>query len=232
LLLLPALLSVLFLVGRQFLVGVVLAALVVVVVVSRAEIRERNVAGGYALTRGYLQLVKGFALLAVYAVIVALFFIIRADHWTSDTRGRVAMWALIGLSFFLVREILRLGEEAGRWLRGGEMEVAAASALDVRRGEGWLVTHDVKKDRGGNVDHFVSGPSGAFAIETKTGRGSAADRNQAVWNAVWAKEKFGQRWVSAVLCVGSEPPSQPEKRGHVWVLGRADLVAFLRSGVR
>jgi hypothetical protein len=86
----------------------------------------------------------------------------------------------------------------------------------------------VKKDRGGNVDHFLSGPNGAFAIETKRGSARAADRNQAIWNAVWAKEKFGQRWVTAILCVGSDPPPEPVRQGHVWVTGPRDLVEFLR----
>ena len=38
--------------------------------------------------------------------------------------------------------------------------------------------HDVRKDRGGNVDHFVSGPTGSFAVETKSGANRAAGRNQ------------------------------------------------------
>jgi hypothetical protein len=78
-------------------------------------------------------------------------------------------------------------------------------------------------------DHFVSGPYGAYAIETKHGRNRAADRNQAIANAVWAKEKFGLRWVNAVLCVGTDPPSEPIKQGHAWVIGSRQLVEFLRQ---
>jgi hypothetical protein len=86
----------------------------------------------------------------------------------------------------------------------------------------------VRKDGGGNVDHFVSGPTGAFAIETKRGANRAAARNQAISNAVWAKDKFGSRWVTAILCVGTEPPPQPVRQSHAWVLGTADLIEFLR----
>jgi hypothetical protein len=94
------------------------------------------------------------------------------------------------------------------------------------------VTHDIKKDRGGNVDHFVSGPNGAFAIETKRGTARAADRNQAIWNAVWAKEKFGLRWVTAVLCVGTDPPTSPVQHGHAWIVGTDQLVDLLRRSQR
>jgi hypothetical protein len=132
----------------------------------------------------------------------------------------------------LIRDARRIGDDAINWLLGGDMEVAVARKLDVLRDEGWLITHDVKKDFAGNVDHFVSGPTGAFAIETKRGQGRASDRNQAVANAVWAKEKFGQRWVTAVLCVGTDPPPRPEKRGHVWIVGLPDLVPFLRQAIR
>ena len=153
----------------------------------------------------------------------------RTEHWTRDRHGTVAFWALVGLSIFLAREIYRVGEDAGRWLRGSDMEREVARVLDSLRTDGWLITHDIKKDRSGNIDHFVTGPSGAFAIETKSGRERAADRNQAIWNAVWAKEKFGQRWVTAILCVGTDPPRTPEQRGYAWVLGPKDLVEFLRD---
>jgi hypothetical protein len=110
------------------------------------------------------------------------------------------------------------------------MEREVAHKLDVLREQGSSVAHDLKKDFGGNVDHFVTGPTGAFAIETKSGKNRAAARNQAISNAVWAKEKFGHRWVTAVLCVGTEPPPQPHKHGHVWVTGTDDLAQLLRHG--
>jgi hypothetical protein len=222
------LLAGLFVLSGEFVAAVVLVALLVVVIASRAQIRERNVAGGYARSRGWLEYFKAVALFAIYCVIVFFFFVSRHEHWTRDTRGTVAIWSLGGLAFFLLRDIRRIGDGANNWLLGGEMEREVARVLEPLRQEGWLVTHDIKKDRGGNVDHFVSGPNGAFAIETKRGTARAADRNQAIWNAVWAKEKFGQRWVTAVLCVGTDPPQQPRQQGHVWILGPRDLLGFLR----
>jgi Nuclease-related domain len=230
LLCLPGSLSVVFLLGGQIAAGLVLAALVVVLVVSRAQIIERNVAGGYARTRALLLLSRWAALLAIYGVVLWLFFVMHDEHWTRDRHGRVAFWALVGLAFFLAREAYRVGEVAGDWWLGSETEREVAQLLDPLRAEGWLVTHDIKKDGGGNVDHFVSNPSGAFAIETKSGRHRAADRGQAISNAAWAKQKFGQRWVTAILCVGTDPPAVPEQHGYAWVLGKSDLVEFLQAG--
>lgn len=110
------------------------------------------------------------------------------------------------------------------WQRHGER---GAALLEPLRTEGWIVTHDIKKDHGGNVDHFVNGPNGAYVIETKRGSARAADRNQAIWNAVWAKQKFGLRWVTAVVCVGTDPPAQPIQHGHAWVVASDDLIEFL-----
>jgi hypothetical protein len=219
--------AILFLIGGQPIAGVVLVALIVVVVGLRAQIRERNVAGGYARVRGFLLIAEWAALLSIYLVVVWMYFVMWHGHWTRDRHGTVAFWALAGLGFFLARECLRVGTDAGHWLLGGDMEREVARVLDPLREEGWLVTHDIRRERGGNIDHFVSGPHAAFVIETKSGANRAAARNQAIANAVWAKKKFGVRWVTAVLCVGTDPPAQPMQQGHAWVLGKAQLAEFL-----
>jgi hypothetical protein len=226
------LLGVLFVLAEHLLALIVLLAVLAVVVASRATIVERNRAGGYARTRGWLEYIRACALFAIYGTIVYLFFVARREHWSHDTRGNVAVWAMGGLAFYLVRDVLRLGDGANRWFLGGEMERDVAALLEPLREEGWIVTHDIKKDRGGNVDHFLSGPSGAYIVETKRGRPRVPDRNQAIWNAVWAKEKFGVKWVTAVLCVGTDAPTQPVRQGHVWVVGMEQLVEFLRRRQR
>jgi hypothetical protein len=226
---LAAALAVLFLLGGEIAAGLVLLALTVVFFGWRAQIPERNVAGGYARTRALLLLAQWASLLTIYIVCVWLVWVMHRDHWTRDHHGRVAFWLLVGFGFFLVRETLRIGERGGDWWQGSGMEREVARRLDTLRSDGWLVIHDVPRDTGGNVDHFVAGPTGAFAIETKLGRNRAASRGQAVSNAVWAREKFGERrWVTAVLCVGTDPPEQPLRQGHAWVLGLEDLMAFLR----
>jgi hypothetical protein len=222
-----ALLSLLFVLAGQLIALAVLVAVIAVAVTSRASIVEQNRAGGYARTRGWLDYMRGAALFVIYGTIVYFLFVARREHWSHDTRGTVAVWAMGGLAFYLARDVLRLGEGANRWFLGGEMEREVARLLEPLRDEGWTVTHDIKKDRGGNVDHFISGPNGAYVIETKRGRARAAARNQVIRDAVWAKEKFGVRWVTGVLCVGTDPPAQPAQHGYAWVVGTEQLVEFV-----
>jgi hypothetical protein len=231
LLVLPLLLSVLFFLGRVWVPGLVLLVLVVIAVTSRAEIIERNVAGGFARTRAVLLFVKAAALFTLYCVVLAFLIIGRLQDWTDDTPGLVASYALAGFGLYLFLHIRRVGDDAERWLRGGGMEARVAQELDPLREEGWLVTHDLKRDDGGNIDHFVKAPSAAFVIETKSGRPRVADRGQALSNAIWAKDKFGERWVNAVLCVGEEAPPAPTEVRHgyasVWLLGPDQLRMWL-----
>lgn len=221
-------LAILFLLGGEIAAGLVLAALTVVFVAWRAQIPERNVAGGYARMRALLLLAQWAALLTIYLVCMWLTWTMYRHHWTRDHHGRVAFWLLVGFGFFLVRETVRIGERGGDWWHGSGMERDVARRLETLREEGWLVIHDLARDTGGNVDHYVAGPTGAFAIETKLGRNRAAARNQAISNAVWAKSKFGARWVTAILCVATDPPAQPIQQGHAWVVGPDQLLDLVR----
>jgi hypothetical protein len=131
------------------------------------------------------------------------------------------------VAFYLVRDIWRYGNEAMRWILGGEAEQRVAAELDPLRDQGRLVVHNVDRDGRGNVDHFINGPTGAYAIETKSGRYHATDRGQAISNAVWAKERFELRWVTPVLCAGMQPPPAPTLIRHgnatIWLVAPEHL---------
>src|SRR5262249_9009660 len=131
------LLTALFAAGGDAGTAIVLGALVVLAFASRASISERNIAGGYARARALLVLAKWVALFAIYRVIVWLLFVIRNGHWTRDRHGAVAFWAIVGLMFFLAREIYRIGEDAGNWFVGSDMEREVARVLDPLRAEHW-----------------------------------------------------------------------------------------------
>lgn len=233
LLALPLLFAALLFVVGHVAVGTVVLALCVLTAASRAEVVEREVAGDYARTKSWLEAARWVSLFAIYAVVVALFIAMAFEHWTRDRHGQVAMWALTGFAVLLVREVVRVGDSSNRWWVGGDMEARVGAVIDSFRDEGWQVSHNLKTDTGGNVDHFVQLPGRcAFVIETKSGKQRAAARGQAIANAVWAKEKFGLRWVTGVLCVGEEPPTVPEKHGHCWVVGLDQLKPFLAAQAR
>ena len=232
---LPVALALLFLAGRLWVPGILLVALAVIAIASRAEILERNVAGSHARTRAVLLYAKAGALFVIYLLVLVLLFYGRFfDDWNDETSGRVAMYALAGFGLYLFLHMRQLGDEAERHLRGGDFEAQVARELEPLREHGWVVTHNLlRDDGGGNVDHFVKGSHRAFAIEAKSGKPRVADRAQAVRNAIWVKQKFGERWVDAVLCVREEAPPEPEEapygRSTVWVVGLRQLRPWLDS---
>jgi hypothetical protein len=227
----PLLVGLFFLAGRLWLPGTVLVALTAFTGASRAHIVERNIAGYHARTRAALLAIRWLALFVIYVGITVLLFVMQQQHWVRDTHGLVAVYATSAVAFFLTREIWRLGNESNRWWIGSAAEERVAAALDQLRDHGWMVVHNLDRDGRGNVDHFVTGPAGAYAIETKSGRHRAADRGQTISNAVWAKEKFAERWVTPVLCVGTDPPAQPTMLRHgnasLWVLGPGQLTEWM-----
>jgi hypothetical protein len=222
-----ALIALLLLAGGRIVSALVLVAVTVLLFVWRAEIVERNLPGGYVRIRGWLLIAQWCAMGAIYAVIVGILFIANREHWADTRVGLVAVYASGGLAFFLGRELWMRGDQALDYLAGSDAEIRVAEVLDRFRDRGWDVIHDVKRDGGGNVDHLLLGPAIAFAIETKSGRDSGRARGQALSNAAWAKQKYGRRWVNAVVCVLTDPPASPTKIGKAWVTGVIDLESLL-----
>ncbi len=158
------------------------------------------------------------------AVAVAAFSVSREPVGNART---YASFALAGLAFMLLRELQEASDAAINWLIGGRAEVEVGEKLAVLQDRGWLVLHGVLKDRGGDIDHVVCGPAGAFAIETKSYRFRRADIGQAAGNAAWLKETLGIRWATGVLCVPEE--RKPSKNGVIWVMGQNELVPWLEK---
>lgn len=71
----------------------------------------------------------------------------------------------------------------GRGARGARGEQKVGRILDSLAASGWLTLHDVASGRG-NVGHIAIGPSGVFAIETKTQRGEVSP------------ERISRRWLA------------------------------------
>ncbi len=225
------LVALLWLVAGLYLAGLVMLFLLLFAFASRAEVVERNVAGSHARTRALLALIRAVALLAILVVVGALVWVGDRDEWTDDTPGTVAVFALAGLAIYLMRDIDRYTDEAIDYFIGGRAERRVAQELEPLREQGWTIAHNVPREGRGNLDHFVTGSTGAFAIETKSGRFRAADRGDAISNAIWAREKFGERFVKAVLCVGTDPPEQPRRDLHgkseCWIIGPSQLRDWL-----
>src|SRR5437588_1137640 len=223
------LLGLLFLLSGAVAAGATFLALAIIGATSRAQIVEREIAGGYARPRALLGLVATATLFVVYVTVVVFFVIAAIRHWSRDVRGQVAIYSLTGLEILLFFEMRRRGDDALNWLVGSKAEQEVGRQLEPPRAEGWHVVHNLKKDRSGNVDHLVWSDRGAYAIETKSGSLRRSHLGQAKSNAWWAKEKFGAQWVEPVICVGSDAPSSPRHESGVWIVSPEQLRPWLSN---
>ena len=183
-------------------------------------------AGGYLRRTAWLSDIRVaslfVALLATIGVAVAAYL----ARWQRTTQGNVAVVALLAVELLLAKEIGPEVEEAINRRTGYRAEKAVGDELEPLNDLDWLVTHDWKKPRGGNVNHIVCGPGGAFAIETKSSRFRWRSVSQAAGNAAEIKKALGVRWVQGVLCV-DDPEQRPKKHDPVWVVSRQEIRDWL-----
>lgn len=109
---------------------------------------------------------------------------------------------------------------------GFAAEQSVGSALNGLRAENYVVMHDVEQRGEGNIDHIVTGPTGAYMIETKS-RGYQEDAlRKARRQAAKLHKELGV-WVTPVICV-SERDVQLHRREGVWIMGREDIVDWIQ----
>jgi hypothetical protein len=197
-------------------------------ILTRIEIVERHdQPGRYTTLRGRLGIVKLVLLMAIYATAIWGLLMIRHDLGAKSRAGAIADFAIAGLCFMLLGELSRSGNATLKWFTGARAERVNGTSLDNFKERGWLVLHGYKRDRGGDIDHIVCGPAGAYAIETKSYGFRSGDIRQTAINAWWLREKLGVRWVTGILCVDED--RRPELKGRIWVVGRDHLLAFIEE---
>jgi hypothetical protein len=112
-------------------------------------------------------------------------------------------------------------ELAVRWRRGWDAERSVGEELNLMRGEGCIVMHDLPQRGEGNIDHLVSGPTGAYLIETKARGYQAGDLVKAKRQAAKLKAELGTSWVTPVICL-HERESEPFY-DRVWIVPRQHI---------
>jgi hypothetical protein len=224
--------TLLFAVAGLFLEAIALVALVAFAIANRAGIVETSSPGGWAKKRSNLLLVQVAALFCIYALAAGLLVTAMVEHWSEDTRGAVATYALLGFLVLLYREFNARGEKAIDHLRGSRAEERVGAQLDLLKSEGWTIAHDLPRDGRGNIDHLAWGEHGAYAIETKSGRFHRSQVGRIKASAAWAKRIYSARWVQPVICVCTDPPTSAREEDGVWVLGPDQIAEWLRSQPR
>ena len=77
------------------------------------------------------------------------------------------IFAALATSWLLIKLMRTIGD-LHKYRLGYAGEVAVGTALNQLMLQGYRVFHDIQGDKGFNIDHLLIGPSGVFAIETKT----------------------------------------------------------------
>lgn len=185
-----------------------------------------GVAAGHVRRQGQLEAAKLLSLVAVQLAVLARVVTAALDGWSHEPEGLVAVLALFGLSIMLLIELDRRGDILLDYLIGADSEKSVSKELEQLPPD-WFVTHNWKKQFGGNIDHIAIGPTGAFAVETKSGSYRSAAGSQAIGAAMELRDLTGIGWVTAVVCVPEGDAAV--QKGNVWVVPRRQLADWLQT---
>ena len=131
------------------------------------------------------------------------------------------------VAFVFRDEIFGLGDRAGNYHTGLRSERRVQQELAPLASR-CFIAHDLSLPSGGNIDHVVCGPSGAFAIETKTNCYLARDLPIARRRAAWLSTRLDGHWVTPVMCLANRE-RKPFQHDRVWVMGMGELRPWLEG---
>ena len=163
--------------------------------------------------RGMYFIVGLLGLVALVSLLLAL---------SRTLIGGVAVLVAVALLKAIGERKLEL---AVRWRRGWAAEKSVGDELNRLRREGFIVMHDVAQRGEGNIDHVVSGPTGAYLIETKAGGYQADQLLKARRQAAKLQVELGT-WVTPVICLDNRD-AKPFRHDRVWIVPRQHLVAWI-----
>ena len=138
-----------------------------------ADAMPRN--PGEALAEKIADLTFDFAMFFPMAALIpiysyAVFLQIGADGQQPPSliiAVPLFVFGALGTAWFLVK-LIRTINKLHLYRIGYAGEVAVGGALNQLMLQGYRVFHDIKGDKEFNIDHLLIGPSGVFAVETKT----------------------------------------------------------------
>jgi hypothetical protein len=221
---LGVLLGVLYLLVGAWFVGFSVIGGTIFFALLSVRVEESERPGWTTIVKGRVRLAQGLTLWLIAMAGAATAAIGSLHGWAHDARGQTAIFALFAMTLAVGFESSRFADEAMDWIFGGEFEVRVGDELAALPSD-WVVVANLMKDRGGNVDYVVCGPRGAYVIEAKSGHFAGRAAGQAEANARFIRFKLRRTWVVPVVCV--KEPCAPTKKGHVWVMSREHLRAWL-----
>jgi hypothetical protein len=189
-------------------------------VVDRDHVRERSFAS-VVRTKVLLAIVPIGALTVAAATAIAL-----------NARGYAAVATALSLGAawvaFLYRdEMWRRSDVAHRYVIGFRSERLVQHDLSALP-DHFFVKNDLSFPGGGNIDHMVCGPTGAFAIDSKTRTHVERDLGTARRRAKWLSTQLDDHWVTPVICE-VEGRRAPFRKDGVWIVCGADLREWVQG---
>jgi Nuclease-related domain len=180
--------------------------------------------GGFAKAReaSHRRVALLLLVLALVAGLLSFALVINGNF------GVVPAVALLGAAFAASQLFDVRLDQGLRWGKGGNAEIVVGTELELLREEGYTVMHDLDRIVAGNVDHFVSGSTGAFLIETKFRSYANRDIPKVKRVAKSLAHDIGVSWIQPVICCAKRDYGPRTVKG-VAVVGRAQLLPYLRS---
>jgi hypothetical protein len=225
--------------------------------VKRSPLKERPLPDPGEFLEGEREkrIAEGVMPWAVVAVAAALIAIVEWVQYFSGSPPTPIVFTVLAAGAILL-SLFMWRRKKGRLRNislGAQGEKVVGQMLEKLRADGYVVFHDIPGD-GFNVDHVIVGPTGVFAIETKTiskpehdaivsydGReirvnGFKPDRDpvaQAGANAVYIRRIIQRRfekcpYVRAVVLFPGWFVERQPKGCDVWVLNPKNLASFLK----
>jgi hypothetical protein len=100
------------------------------------------------------------------------------------------------------------------------------AALEELRKRGFQIVEGIGEEDDGAVAHLVSGPTGVFLVEAKSGRCTDEYLSEARRRAA---ELFHEldTWVTPVVCPTGRAWQKPRRREKVWIVRRSQLAKWI-----
>jgi hypothetical protein len=127
-------------------------------------------APGQTLMLKYFEQVFG---MIMWALIVIAAGIYAMNDWLAEwlhtpPTPRVKTALFVATVFLAIWRVRKIKKESDQVLLGFRGERAVGQHLDKLRAKGYHIFHDVPSGDNANIDHVIIGPTGVYAVETKT----------------------------------------------------------------
>lgn len=124
---------------------------------------------GYSLQEKINDLSTDLMFWALGSIMIPIFGVVTIYVSSGTMRNSIPLVVLIGMVFVVGLAVsCRLSKKIQNYRIGLDGELATAEELNQLMRNGYHVFHDFPATEEFNIDHIVIGPTGIFAVETKS----------------------------------------------------------------